>query len=129
LLSIGLRPDNPIRQWSVGYTLNGESPLMLHTRNNGRSIFRVRALDRQGRNEIQMLAKIAAVLSTLKETNGAPESHLYIFFGMDLDLWTRIRDILISENLIQVKGHFVTLTPFGIQKATQIDKVVNKARN
>lgn len=72
-----------------------------------------------------MLAKIAAVLSTLKETGGSPESMLYIFFDMDMDVWTRVRNVLISENMIQIKGNYVTLTEYGLKKATQIDEAVS----
>lgn len=76
-----------------------------------------------------MLQKVAAVLSTLKETNGAPESMLYIFFDMDMDLWTRVRNILIAEKLIQVKSHYVTLTDYGMQKATEIDAAIASRTN
>lgn len=75
-----------------------------------------------------MIAKIAAVLSALKETNGSPESMLYIFFDMNMDVWTRVREVLISENLISIKGNYVTLTAYGLKKATQIDEAVAKAK-
>lgn len=68
-----------------------------------------------------MLAKIAAVIATLAETNGAPESSLYIFFGMDMDLWQRVRNVLIEGKLITIKGHYVTLTESGYETARKIN--------
>ena len=73
-----------------------------------------------------MLAKIAAVIATLDETNGSPESMLYIFFSMDMDLWTKVRTILIESNLITVKGNYVTLTPAGKVTAQKLNQAIQK---
>jgi predicted transcriptional regulator len=73
-----------------------------------------------------MLAKFAAMISTLNETNGAPESSLYIFFDMNMDVWQRVRSMLISEELVTIKGHFVTLTAKGREMAAKIDAAVSK---
>ena len=73
-----------------------------------------------------MIAKIASILSTLNETNGSPESMLYIFFDMDMDLWSRVRAVLIESELITIKGNYVTLTEKGRETAIKIDKAVAK---
>jgi len=69
------------------------------------------------------LAKIAAVIATLDETNGSPESMLYIFFDMNMDLWSSVRSILVKGELVTIKGNYVTLT----EKGRQIAKRLNKA--
>ncbi len=75
------------------------------------------------------LAKIAAVISTLNETNGSPESMLYIFFDMNMDAWLDVRRALLTSGVINVKGHYVTLTEKGRKLATDIDKAVAKKQN
>lgn len=71
-----------------------------------------------------LLAKFAAVISTLDETNGAPESSLYIFFDMDMDLWTRVRQVLIESKLVTIRGHYVELTDAGRETARKINAVI-----
>ena len=73
-----------------------------------------------------MMAKIAAVLTTLRDTGGAPESMLYIFFDMNMDLWTKVRAILIEADLITIKGHYITLTPLGTEKADRLNAVITR---
>ena len=68
------------------------------------------------------VTKIAAVLCSLDEMNGVPESMLYIFFGMDIHLWNDIRNSLVRSDLIAVKGNYVTLTSKGKALAQRINK-------
>jgi len=72
----------------------------------------------------EMLVKIAAILTTLDETNGSPESMLYIFFDMNMDSYSKVRDILISAGLIRIKSHYVTLTNSGKVTAQKLNKVI-----
>lgn len=76
-----------------------------------------------------MVQKLAAVITTLDETNGAPESMLYIFFGMDMDLWSQVRHALIESGTIQIKNNFVTLTAKGKETAQKINETLAKAKN
>ena len=73
-----------------------------------------------------MLAKIAAVIATLDETNGSPESMLYIFFDMNMDVWTRVRDVLLEGDMITIKGNYVTLTEKGREIARKINAELPK---
>lgn len=69
-----------------------------------------------------LLYKVAAMLCALEETNGAPESTMYLFCDTDLDMWTRLRAILIESKLITIKGNWVTLTPDGKMHAQKINR-------
>lgn len=70
--------------------------------------------------------KIAAILSALLETNGSPESMLYIFCDMDMDNWQMLRHILIETNLVDIKGNYVTLTEDGRIKAEKLNALVSR---
>lgn len=74
-----------------------------------------------------MLTKIAALLSTLNETGGSPESMLYIFFDMNMDVWTKVKFQLIQAGLISVKGYYVTLTELGRETALKIDSALRRS--
>lgn len=75
-----------------------------------------------------MLAKIAAIVATLDETNGAPESSLYIFFDMNMNAWTKARSIMIESKLIEINGHFVTLTADGRETARKLNAALAKTQ-
>ena len=77
-------------------------------------------------NKDQILTRIAAIVSTLNETNGSPESMLYIFCEMNMDDWQTIRDILTRGRLVTIKGHFVMLTETGKETARKLDAVISK---
>lgn len=72
----------------------------------------------------KMLAHIAAILSALNETNGSPESMLYIFCDMNMSEYGIIRDILINAKYVTIKGHYVTLTQAGKETAEKIDSLI-----
>lgn len=72
----------------------------------------------------EFTARVAAIIATLQETNGSPESMLYIFLDMNMDLWTKVKTILIEADLISVKGNFVTLTANGQLTASKLNKLV-----
>ena len=79
----------------------------------------------------ELLYKVAAILCALEETKGAPESSLYMFCDMDIDMWSRLRDIMVESKLIEVKGHWVTLTPDGKMHAEKINRnieTISRAR-
>lgn len=74
----------------------------------------------------QLMARIAAIVATLADTNGSPESMLYIFFDMNMDLWLKVRTILIEANMIQIKGNYVTLTQSGLETAKRLNQVMTQ---
>ncbi len=74
----------------------------------------------------QMLVYIAAILSTLLDVDGTPESMLYIAVGMDMSSWEAIKDVMTRCNWISCKGHYVQLTNEGKLKAIEINKAVSK---
>ena len=72
------------------------------------------------------IAKIAAIVTTLNETDGAPESMLYIFLDMNMDEWQTMRHLLVSNGLITIKGNYVTLTEQGKETARKLNKAIKK---
>lgn len=69
---------------------------------------------------------IAAIVSTLADTHGSPESTLYIFCGMDMEIWQQIRHVLVEGGLVNIRNHYVTLTPLGVETAEKLNEVLNK---
>jgi len=77
-----------------------------------------------------MLAIIVAILTTLVEfPEGTPESNLYLLCNTDLQLWEKIKKMLLDEKLILIKGHWVTLTEKGIKTGTEMDKALKERTN
>ena len=70
------------------------------------------------------LLKIAAVVSALKGTEGAPESTLYMFNNMNMDAHMSLMATLQRANLIENKGHWVKLTARGEALAKSIDETL-----
>ena len=71
----------------------------------------------------RLLAEVAAIVATLQETNGAPESTLYMFLNMDMNRWSIVRSVLIEAKLISICAHYVTLTDEGQKVATKLNLV------
>jgi len=71
-----------------------------------------------------LITRIAAILATLEETNGSPESMLYIFCGMNMDDYQAIRGILVDAGYVTIKGNYVTLTASGRETARKINSVI-----
>jgi hypothetical protein len=70
-----------------------------------------------------LLKKTAAIIATLGETGGSPESMLYIFLDMDMDLWTIVRNILVESKMIQIRSYYVTLTAEGKRIADKLNEM------
>lgn len=75
-------------------------------------------------NAKELIARIASIVTTLAEQGGAPESTLYMFLDSDLVLWNRIRDAMVTDGTIEVKGHFVTITDKGRAQAAMLEALV-----
>ena len=74
----------------------------------------------------EFLVKVAAIITTLLETGGSPESMLYIFCDMDMDNWTKMSYILTTADLVTIKGNYVTLTENGRKAAEKINQAISK---
>ena len=74
----------------------------------------------------EFMLKVAAILTTLLEVSGAPESQFYIFCDMDMDKWNYIRNFLIAQKWISVKGNYVTLTTEGKEIAEKLNAAIGK---
>lgn len=70
----------------------------------------------------QVLARVAAIVSTLGETGGSPESMLYIFCDMNMEDYQILRNILLQAKLVKVSGNYVTLTPEGKATAARLNQ-------
>ena len=71
------------------------------------------------------LQKMAAVLCTLEETGGSPESMLYLFYDSDMETWYDTRSQLLRAKLIEIKANYVTLTPIGSSMARDINAMLS----
>ena len=71
-----------------------------------------------------LLTRIAAIVSTLNETDGSPESMLYIFCEMDMHAYETIRDVLVRAGYVTIKGNYVTLTTLGKETAVKLDAAI-----
>ena len=78
----------------------------------------------------EVMKYVAAFLSSLNGTSGAPESTFYMALGMDMDKWQYVRFVLTAEPaMVRISGNYVTLTPYGRELAERIDSVMAKASN
>ena len=73
-----------------------------------------------------LLTRIAAIVTTLDETNGSPESMLYIFCEMNMNDYEMIRDILVKAGYVTIKGNYVTLTLEGKETAIKLNAAISK---
>lgn len=73
-----------------------------------------------------VLTRVAAIVTTLEETNGSPESMLYIFCEMNMQDYELIRDVLVKAKLVTIKGHYVTLTEEGKKTAQKLNEAIKK---
>lgn len=73
-----------------------------------------------------LLTRIAAILTTLLEMGGTPESSLYMFCEMNMEHYETIRDIMVGSKLVQIKGHYVTLTEKGKTTAQECNAVIGQ---
>ncbi len=72
----------------------------------------------------QIYARIAAIVSTLAETGGGPESSIYLALGMDMSLWTMLRAVLVENGLVTISGHWCELTDKGRELAEKCNAVL-----
>jgi len=69
-------------------------------------------------------ADLAAILTTLLETDHAPESILYLGLGSDIGRWNNVRHVLGSNKLVTIDGHRVSLTATGRALAREIEAAI-----
>lgn len=69
----------------------------------------------------EMLTVVAALLTTLAECDGCPESTLYMAVGCNITICQQVIAVLLHSDLINVKGHWVTLTDKGKATAAKIN--------
>lgn len=77
----------------------------------------------------ELLKYIAAIVTTLEETGGSPESILYIGTGMDFSKWNDLRIIMIGSDLIAISGNYVTLTERGRILAIECNKLLAEQKS
>lgn len=58
-------------------------------------------------------AILIAILETLNETDGGPESSIHLAMGCNLSAWHTYRGMLVAAGWIAIKGHWVSLTDKG----------------
>lgn len=75
-----------------------------------------------------LMARIAAIVTTLADMGGSPESTLYLALGMDMDAWQTIRGIMLRSGLVNISSHYVTLTDSGKVTADRLNAVIEERR-
>ena len=73
-----------------------------------------------------LVTRIAAIVTTLDDGPGVPESMLYILCDMNMNDWQIIRNILLRCGFVSIKGHYVTLTEKGEVTAMKINSAISK---
>ena len=68
--------------------------------------------------------KLAAILTTLAETGGAPESIIYLGVNSNLDEWARLKYVLMDNGLCSIVFDYMTLTDKGLKLAKQIEAAI-----
>lgn len=77
----------------------------------------------------QILTRVAAVLTTLLETDGGPESSVYLALGANLSDWMGLKGLMLQSDLIRVdRSNWVTLTEKGRQTAEECNAVLAGAK-
>jgi hypothetical protein len=71
------------------------------------------------KNKIMVL--VAAAVTTLAESEGCPESTLYLLCDMDMSRWDILRRVLVGAGWIRILNHYVTLTAEGRTLAESIN--------
>lgn len=61
----------------------------------------------------QIITAVAAIVTTLAETNGGPESSIYCALGCDIERWNKLRQLLVASNLVTLRSNWVELTDKG----------------
>ena len=74
----------------------------------------------------EVLTYVAAIVTTLDETNGSPEGIIYTAMGMNLRDYETVRGILIDAKLVTVKGFYMTLTDEGKETAKKLNAAITK---
>ena len=73
------------------------------------------------------LTAVAATLSTLAETDGAPETMIYIgVCNMDYGFWETVRTLLVDSGMVNISANYVTLTEQGKATAAKINRLLPK---
>ena len=71
-----------------------------------------------------LMARVAAILTTLDEVGGTPESNLYLLCGTNMDDYQVLRRILIDAKWVKISNNYVTLTETGKTTAQRINKAI-----
>lgn len=79
-------------------------------------------------SEAQVMSRVAAILSTLLETGGGPESSIYLALGANLSMWEGLKGLMLRSDLIAISGHWVELTEKGRQMAEKCNAVLAGAK-
>lgn len=73
----------------------------------------------------QIMTYVAAILTTLQECGGSgPESSVYLALGMDINVYSDIRGLLVASGLVTCKSYTLRLTEKGDQLATECNALL-----
>lgn len=68
-----------------------------------------------------LLARIAAIITTLAEVDGSPESYLYLACGSDMTCWETVRRILVESGQVTISNHYARITEAGKETAARLN--------
>lgn len=72
----------------------------------------------------ELLKYIAAIVTTVAETEIAPESSVYMALGMDMEKYQIVRNVMVGAKLITVSGNAIRLTDAGKEMADKVNALV-----
>lgn len=77
----------------------------------------------------QLIADIAAVLTTLREVNEpSPRSSIYMALGMDMKRYETLEQALVGAGFVKTTSQTITLTGKGIESADNIIAALANAK-
>jgi len=80
----------------------------------------------------KILSYIHAIVTTLETAthhhSDCAESTLYLALGMDMQLWTDLRGLMLASDLISVTHHRVSLTEKGRRLAIDCNEISATAK-
>ena len=76
----------------------------------------------------EQMIQVAAILTTLAEVEGCPESSLYLLVGCNWESFEKLSFILRGAGFIEIKAHYCTITSKGREIADKLNATLTAAK-
>lgn len=74
----------------------------------------------------ELLLRVAAILTTLNESDWSPETMLYLGTGSNLDEWMQVKFLLVSSGMVTAQHDTLAITDKGRELANRINAIAGK---